>query len=60
MANYFEELIERAEKKAKKRISEKVARNLLKLDKLTLEEIATITGLTLKRVQKLAETFHKA
>lgn len=60
MANYFEELIERAEKRAKKRISEKVARNLLELGENTLEGIAKATGLTLKRVQKLAETFHKA
>ncbi|MBR0151319.1 MAG: hypothetical protein IJP89_08150 [Synergistaceae bacterium] len=64
MANYFEALIERAEeraeKRAEKRIAEKVARNLIVMGEITFEEIATATGLTLKRIQKLAETLHKS
>ncbi|MBR0257659.1 MAG: hypothetical protein IJQ58_07980 [Synergistaceae bacterium] len=72
MANYFDELIaraeeraekraeERVEKRAKKRIAEKVARNLIVMGENSLETIATVTGLTLKRVQKLAETLHKS
>ncbi len=64
MANYFEALIERAErraeKRAKKRISEKVARNLIVMGENTLETIATVTDLTLERVQKLAATLNKA
>ena len=52
---YFEERKERAVKRAEKKTSESIARNLLELGKLTLEEIATGTGLTLRTVQRLAE-----
>ena len=57
---YFDERRERAvkaaEKKAEKRNSENIARTFLAMGKLTVEEIASGTGLTLKRVQRLAET----
>ena len=53
---YFEEREEKAVKRAEKKISEKIARTFLAMEKLTVEEIASGTGLTLKRVQRLAET----
>lgn len=56
MSNYFEELIERAEKKQ----TERFARSLLEVGKLTIEEIAKCSGLTLERVQKLATKMQRA
>ena len=57
---YFDERRERAvkaaEKKAEKRNSENIARTFLAMGKLTVEEFASGTGLTLKRVQRLAGT----
>ena len=49
---YFKE----REEKAEKRSAENFARKCLGIGKMTLEDIATATGLTLKRVQRLAET----
>ena len=60
MSNYFEELIERAVKRATKKNSESIARSLLAIGENTLEGIAKATGLTLERVQKLAATTHKS
>ena len=56
MDDYFEEWKNRAVKRAEKRNAEKFARRCLEIGKMTLEDIAVATGLTLKRVQKLAET----
>ena len=53
---YFQEREEKAVKKAEKRSAENFARKCLEIGKMTLEDIAQATGLTLKRVQKLAET----
>lgn len=52
MSNYFEELQAKAVEQAK----ESLVLNLIGLGKLTLEEIAKCSGLTLKRVQILAKT----
>ena len=62
--NYFEELQaqavmeaeKKAEKRAEKKAKESLVLNLIELGKLTLEEIAKCSGLTLKRVQVLAKT----
>ncbi len=51
-----EKAVKAAEKKAEKRSAENFARKCLEMGKFTLEDIATATGLTLKRVQRLAET----
>ena len=51
MSNYFEELLAKAVEQEK----ETIALNCLELSKLTLEEIAKCSGLTLKRVQILAK-----
>lgn len=68
MDNYFEEwknrAVKRAEKRAEKRgeqrarmeEKESLARNFLMMGKLTLEDIAKGTGLTLEAIQRLAET----
>ncbi len=60
MSNYFEKLIERAEKRTTKRNNERFARNLLEVGKLTIEEIAKCSGLTFERVQKLAAKMQSA
>jgi len=52
VSDYFEELRE----KARKKVKEEVALNVLKLGKLSLEEIAECSGLTLERVLMLANT----
>ena len=46
----------RTQKKTQKKEKESIARTFLEMGKLTLEEIAIGTGLTLKAVQRLAET----
>ena len=64
VSNYFEELQakavkeaeEKATKKAQQQEKENLVLNLLTLGKLTLEEIAKCSGLTLKKVQMLANT----
>lgn len=72
MSNYFDErqakAVEKAVKKAvtkaveetkhaaEKEAKEKTVLSLIELGKLTLEEIAKCTGLTLRRVQALAKT----
>ena len=60
MDNYFEEWknkeVQAAEKRTAKRSAESIARKCLEIGKMTLEDIAMATGLTLKRVQRLAET----
>ena len=60
VSDYFEELqakaVREAEKKTAKQEKENLVLNLLHLGKLTLEEIASCSGLTLKRVQTLAKT----
>ena len=63
VSDYFEELQNKAVKKAiqetqKKAIAEKehMALRFIELGKLTLEEIAKCSGLTLKKVQMLAKT----
>ena len=57
---YFEEWknkeVQAAEKRTEKRSADKFARKCLEIGKMTLEDIAMATGLTLKRVQRLAET----
>ena len=52
VGNYFEERQAKAVEKSK----ENTALSLLELGKLTLDEIAKCTGLTLRRVQTLAKT----
>lgn len=42
-------------KRAEKKEKESIARNILELGKLTLEEIARGTGLNLRAVQRLTE-----
>ena len=62
--NYFAELQaqavreaeKKAEKRAEKKAKESLVLNLIGLGKLTLEEIAKCSGLTLKRVEVLAKT----
>lgn len=64
MSNYFEELqqkavekaVEKAVRNTEKKAKENMALKFIELGKLTLEEIATCSGLTLKRVQMLAKT----
>lgn len=64
MSNYFDErqakAVEKAVEKAaiatEKKTKENMALSLIELGKLTLEEIARCSGLTLKRVQILAKT----
>ena len=56
VSNYFEELQAKAAMEAEKKAKETIALKFLELDKLTLEEIAKCSGLTLKRVQVLAKT----
>ena len=60
MSNYFDErqekAVAKAVEKAQKKSSEKTALSLIELGKLTLDEIAKCTGLTLRRVQMLAKT----
>lgn len=64
MNNYFEELqqkavekaVEKAVRNTEKKAKENMALKFIELGKLTLEEIATCSGLTLKRVQMLAKT----
>ena len=53
MSDYFEEREKKAVEKAQKKSQESMAIRALKLGKLTLEEIAECTGLTLKGVQAL-------
>ena len=52
VSDYFEEL----QKKAVEQEKESIAIQLLRLGKLTLEEIAKCSGLTLKKVQILSST----
>ena len=56
VSNYFEERQEKAVKEAQKREKESLVLNLINMGKLTLDEIASCSGLTLKRVQTLAKT----
>ena len=56
VSNYFEERQAKAVIEAEKRTKESTALKFLGLGKLTLEEIASCSGLTLKRVQMLAKT----
>ena len=56
VSNYFEELQAKAAMEAEKKAKESLVLNLIGLGKLTLEEIAKCSGLTLKRVQVLAKT----
>ena len=56
VSGYFEEKQAKAVEKAQKKSSEKTALSLIELGKLTLDEIAKCTGLTLRRVQTLART----
>lgn len=60
VSNYFEELqakaVREAEKKTAKKEKETIALKFLGLGKLTFEEIAQCSGLTLKRVNMLAKT----
>ena len=56
VSDYFEERQEKAVKEAQKREKESLVLNLINMGKLTLEEIASCSGLTLKRVQTLAKT----
>lgn len=60
LSDYFEErerkAVEKAEKKVEKEVKENMAIKLIHLGKLTLDEIAKCSGLTLKKVQMLANT----
>ena len=60
MSDYFAEreakAVEKARKEARKKVKEEIALNVLKLGKLSLEDIAECSGLTLERVQMLANT----
>ena len=60
MSDYFEEqrakAVAKAVAKAEKKNTENLVLNLLKMGKLSLEEIAKCSGLTLKKVQTLAST----
>ncbi|MBR2209056.1 MAG: PD-(D/E)XK nuclease family transposase [Synergistaceae bacterium] len=56
VSDYFEELRTKAIKQAHKKDMENIAIKLLQLGKLTVEEIARCSGLTLKKVQMLATT----
>lgn len=56
VSNYFEEREAKAAKEAANKEKESIALKFLELGKLTLEEIAKCSGLTLKRVEMLAKT----
>ena len=56
VSDYFEERQAKAVEEAQKREKESLVLKLLEMGKLTLDEIAVCTGLTLKRVQMLANT----
>ena len=60
VGNYFEErqakAVEKATNAIEKKTKENMALSLIELGKLTLDEIAKCTGLTLRRVQMLAKT----
>ena len=56
MSDYFAEREAKAVKEAQKKEKESLVLNLIRLGKLTLEDIAGCSGLTLKRVQTLATT----
>ncbi len=56
VSDYFEERQAKAVEEAQKREKENIALKFLELGKLTLEEIAKCSVLTLKRVQMLAKT----
>ena len=64
VSNYFEErqakavakAVEKAKHDALKKVKENMALSLIELGKLTLEEIARCSGLTLRQVQMLAKT----
>ena len=60
VSDYFEErqaqAVKEAEAKAANKEKESLVLKLLEMGKLTLDEIAVCTGLTLKRVQMLAKT----
>ena len=56
VSDYFESLQEKAAKEAQKKERETIALQLLRLGKLTLEEIAKCSGLTLKKVRMLSST----
>ena len=56
VSDYFEERQAKAVEEAQKREKESLVLKLLEMGKLTLDEIAVCTGLTLKRVQMLAKT----
>ena len=55
-AKAVEKAVEKAEKKAEKKAKETLVLKLIELGKMTLEEIANCSGLTLRRVQALAKT----
>lgn len=60
VSNYFEELqvkaVEKAIQETQQKDKETISVQFIQLDKLTLEEIAKCSGLTLKKVQMLAST----
>ena len=56
VSNYFEKLQAKAVKEAHQEEKENIALQFLRLGKLTIEEIATCSGLTLRKVQTLAKT----
>lgn len=56
VSDYFEERQAKAVAEATNKEKENLVLKLIKMGKLTLEEIATCSGLTLKRVQMLADT----
>ena len=56
MSDYFAEREAKAVEKARKKVKEEVALNVLKLGKLSFEDIAECSGLTLERVPMLANT----
>jgi len=54
ITNYFEKMQAKAVEKALRKKEKNVALELIRLGKLTLEEIAECSGLTLKKVQALS------
>ena len=56
VSTYFEEREAKAEKRGEKKAKESLVLQLIEMGKMTLEEIANCSGLTLKRVQTLAKT----
>ena len=54
VSTYFEEREAKAEKRGEKKAKESLVLQLIEMGKMTLEEIANCTGLTLRQVQALA------